>query len=161
MTKTKPSVTSSLNDLLMRHPLFTDFPRARLEEIADAATEVDVNAGQTIFREGDEADRFFLIIEGDVVLEAFSLHYGSVAVQSLAAGDVFGWSVLVPPHRWRLDARATSNARLIALDGPRLREKCEKDPALGYELLKRFAMLLDQRLYALRRQLLERQARTW
>lgn len=161
MAKTRPSVASSLNDLLVRHPLFTDFPRSHLEEIADMASGVEVRSGQTIFREGDEADRFYLIIEGGVVLEAFSLHYGSVAVQTLAGGDVFGWSVLVPPHRWRLDARATSDARLIALDGPGLREKCDKNPELGYELLKRFAMLLDQRLYAVRRQLLERQARTW
>ncbi|NLI00070.1 MAG: cyclic nucleotide-binding domain-containing protein [Chthonomonadales bacterium] len=161
MTKTKPSPASSLNDLLTRHPLFTDFPRPHLEAIADTASEVEVHAGQTIFREGDEADRFYLIIEGSVVLEAFSLHYGAVAVQSLAGGDVFGWSVLVPPHRWRLDARATTDSRLITLDGPSLRAKCETNPELGYELLKRFAMLLDQRLYAVRRQLLERQARTW
>jgi CRP-like cAMP-binding protein len=146
---------------MARHPLFTDFSRAHLDAIMDTASEVRAHHGQTLFREGDPATRFYLICEGAVVLEAFNLQHGAISVQTLGAGDVFGWSVLVPPYRWRLDARATTDARLIALDGPGLRERCEENPDLGYELLKRLAMLLDQRLQAVRRQLLERHGSTW
>jgi hypothetical protein len=50
--------------------------------------------------------------------------------------------------------------RAFALDGACLRGKCAQEPRLGYELLKRFAMLLDQRLQATRRQLVEAQTLT-
>lgn len=111
------------------------------------------------FREGEEADRFYLIREGSVVLEVFNLELGSLPLQTLEAGQVVGWSWLVPPYRWRFDARCVTDVRAFALDGLCLRAKCEADPHLGYELLKRFAMLIDQRLQATRRQLVEAQSR--
>ncbi|MBM3493783.1 MAG: cyclic nucleotide-binding domain-containing protein [Armatimonadetes bacterium] len=161
MATTQASVSSSLNDLMARHPLFTDFSRKYLDAIMDTVSEEQVHVGHTIFREGDPATRFYLICEGSVVLEAFNLQLGAISVQTLGAGDVFGWSVLVPPYRWRLDARAATDTRMIVLAGPGLRTKCEENPELGYELLKRLAMLLDQRLQAVRRQLLERQGASW
>jgi CRP-like cAMP-binding protein len=156
-----PPATRSTNDLLVRHPLFSDFPPEYLGVLVETASEKAVESGQVIFREGDDALGFFLIVEGSVSLEAFSLQHGPMTVQTLEQGDVFGWSVLVPPHRWRLDARAASNGRLLVLDGPALRERCEQNPGLGYELLRRFAMLLEQRLQAVRQQLIERHVRSW
>jgi hypothetical protein len=52
-------------------------------------------------------------------------------------------------------ARAVELTRAIALDGKCLREKCEKDHDLGYELLKRFSNIIEQRLEATRLQLLD------
>jgi len=156
-----PSATRSTNELFVRHQLFGDFPAEYLDVLVETTSELTVESGQVIFREGDDADRFFLILEGGVSLEAFSLQHGPITVQTLEPGDVFGWSVLVPPHRWRLDARAASAGRLLVLVGPALRERCERNPGLGYELLRRFAMLLEQRLQAVRRQLIERHVRSW
>jgi CRP/FNR family cyclic AMP-dependent transcriptional regulator len=45
--------------------------------------------------------------------------------------------------------------RAIALDGKCLREKCEKDHDLGYEIMKRFAVIIAERLEATRLQLLD------
>lgn len=161
MSAQDPTTTQSLEDLLSRHPLFTDLPHEYSAVLLESAREVVYEPGQVIFREGDTADGFFLVLEGKVVLEAFNIQYGSTPVQELEAGEVFGWSVLVPPHRWRLDARAAERTRLAVLDGEQLRLACEKDPGLGYALLQRFAMILDQRLQAVRRQLVERHIRSW
>jgi len=161
MTVQYPTLARSASDLLTQHPLFTDMPEAYRDVLASSAAEVTYEPGQVIFREGDTANRFFLVLEGRVMLEAFNIQYGSMPVQTLEPGDVFGWSVLVPPHRWRLDARAAERTKLAVLDGPALREACEKDPGLGYALLQRFAMLLDQRLQALRNQLIERHTRSY
>lgn len=156
-----PSLSRAASDRLAEHPIFAELPRAYSDVLLANAREATYSAGQVIFREGDTADRFFLVLDGQVALEAFNIQYGSMPVQTLEPGDVFGWSVLVPPYRWRLDARATQHSRLLVLDGPALRDACEKDPGLGYALLQRFAMLLDQRLQALRNQLIERHARSW
>ena len=47
-------------------------------------------------------------------------------------------------YRWHFDARALSAVRATAFDGACLRGKCDDDPALGYELMKRFAQVLDR-----------------
>lgn len=161
MSLQQESPASVTAEQFAEHPLFSDLPAEYRVALVAATTPVTFDAAQVIFREGEPADRFFLIVDGQVTLESFSLQYGSTPVQTLESGEVFGWSVLVPPYRWRLDARATRQSKILVVDGAALRERCEKDPSLGYALLQRFAMLLDQRLHALRNQLIERYTRSW
>jgi CRP/FNR family transcriptional regulator, cyclic AMP receptor protein len=66
-----------------------------------------------------------------------------------------GWSWLIPPYKWRFDARAIETTRALALDGKCLRGKCDEDPRLGYELLKRIAAIIAERLHATRLQMLD------
>jgi hypothetical protein len=53
---------------------------------------------------------------------------GAMTVLTVGAGEVLGWSWLVPPYRWNFDARALEPTRAIALDGKCLRTKAEQDP---------------------------------
>jgi hypothetical protein len=76
-------------------------------------------------------------------------------ITTLGAGELVGWSWLFPPYRWHFDARATELTRTIAFDGACLRDKCEQDHDLGYELMRRFASLMLDRLQATRLQLLD------
>ena len=61
----------------------------------------------------------------------------------------------MPPYQWKFHAHAVEDVRAIALDGKCLRTKCEQNHDLGYELLKRFAQIMEQRLEATRLQLLD------
>jgi CRP/FNR family cyclic AMP-dependent transcriptional regulator len=73
-----------------------------------------------------------------------------VTVQIIEGGEVLGWSWLFPPHFWRFDARATIHTEAISICISELREKCEIDPALGYELMKRVGKVVVDRLHATR-----------
>jgi CRP-like cAMP-binding protein len=119
------------------------------------ASNVRFDAGQFILREGEDANYFYLIRHGKVALEIFAGHRGPITVETLEDGDIVGWSWLFPPYRWRFDARAVEITRAIALDGKCLRTKSEQDHDLGYELLKRFARIVEERLQATRLQLLD------
>jgi CRP-like cAMP-binding protein len=112
-------------------------------------------AGEFVFREGDNADSFYFIRQGKLVIETYVPQKGPIAIQTREAGEVAGWSWMVPPYKWRFDARAVELTRAIALDGKCLRDKFEKDHDLGYELMKRFSVLIAQRLEATRLQLLD------
>jgi hypothetical protein len=68
---------------------------------------------------------------------------------------VIGWSWLFPPYRWHFDGRALSSVRATSFDGACLRGKCDQDPALGYELMKRFARVFSERLRGTRLRLLD------
>lgn len=145
----------TLEPVIAAHPFFRDLDPRYLHLIVGCAANVRFDAGQYLFREGEEANHFYLIRQGKVALEIFTPEEGPRIIQTLSEGEVLGWSWLFPPYRWHDDARALELTRAIAFDGACLRKKCEQDHDLGYELMKRFSQVLMQRLQATRLQLLD------
>lgn len=68
-----------------------------------------------------------------------------------------GWSWLFPPFVWHLQARALEPVKTIALSGAHLLTTAEGDREFGYELMKRVAHVVIQRLQVARKQLIELQ----
>ena len=145
----------TLEPLLRDHPFLKDLEPEYLALLAGCATNVRFGAGSFLFREGGAADRCFLIREGKIALEIAAPGHGAIIVQTLAAGDVAGFSWLLEPHQWQFDGRVVEPVRAFALDGTCLRGKCAEDPRLGFELTQLFARLAIQRLQATRLQLLD------
>jgi CRP/FNR family transcriptional regulator, cyclic AMP receptor protein len=141
--------------ILAAHPFFEGIEKTHLETIVGCAANVTFEAGDFIFRDGAAADRFYVLRHGKVGVEVFVPGSGAVRVETLQDGEVLGWSWLFPPYKAHFDARALTFVRALSLDGACLRDKCEKDPAFGYDLMKRFAPILIQRLDATRMQLLD------
>ncbi|HMD98469.1 MAG TPA: cyclic nucleotide-binding domain-containing protein [Terriglobia bacterium] len=144
----------TLERILIEHPFFAGMKQEHMELLVGCASNVRFDAGQFILREGQEANNFYLLRQGKVALDVYAPERGGITIQTLGAGDILGWSWLVPPFRWRFDARAVELTRAIALDGKCLRQKCENDCCLGYELMKRFSQVMVDHLTATRLQLL-------
>ena len=119
------------------------------------ASNVRFKAGIYILKEGDAANTFYLIRAGKVALEVRAPQHDPVIISTLEVGDILGWSWLLSPFQWKFHARALDEVRAIALNGKCLRTKCEENHDLGYEVLKRFARIIEQRLEATRLQLLD------
>ena len=144
---------SDVQNKLDAHPFFQDMSPASRAVLVGCAANERFAADEMIFREGDPADRFYLIRHGQVALELRVPGQPAVVVGTLEAGDVLGWSWLVPPYKWIIDARARTLVRALSLDAVCLRGKCEQDHTLGYELYKRFIPVMAKRLFAGRLQL--------
>ena len=141
---------------LLGEARFFDGLRAEtIELVSGCASNVQFDPGTTIFREGEHADAFYLLRQGSVALETYVPARGAVMIETIEAGDVLGWSWLFPPYRWHFDASALTAVRATAFDGKCLRGKCAADPALGYELVSRFAQTLIERLQWTRLRLLD------
>jgi CRP-like cAMP-binding protein len=145
----------NLERLLKEHPFFSELSAEHIALLVGCAKNAVFKAGQFVFRDGENADSFYVIRQGKIVVETFVPHRGSIAIQTREAGEVLGWSWLVPPYRWHFDARAVELTRTIVLDGKCLRDKFDGDHDLGYELMKRFSLLIAQRLEATRLQLMD------
>jgi len=145
----------SLESLLAEVPLLDGLEPDELALLAGCAGNVRFAAGEQIFRRGDPADAFYVIRHGSVALETFVPGRGAVMIETIEAGEVLGWSWLFPPYRQHLDARALTVVRATGFDGKCLREKCEADPKLGYDLMSRFAQVLIERLQWTRVRLLD------
>jgi CRP-like cAMP-binding protein len=140
---------------LAAHAFFKDMPAAQLGTIVGCAANVKFAAGELIFREGDPADTFYILRKGKVAVEITIPGRGQVTIDTADGDEVLGWSWLFPPYRAHFDVRALTVVQALALDGACLRGKFERDTALGYELMRRFAPVLIQRLEATRLQLLD------
>jgi CRP-like cAMP-binding protein len=143
----------TLERILSEHPFFKGLEEPYLQLLVGCASNVRFNAGEVVFREGEQANQFYLIRQGKVAVEMFAPSRGSIILQTLGEGEVLGWSWLVAPYRWRFDGRAVELTRAIALDGECLRGKCEEDHDLGYELMKRVSLVMEKLVQATRMQL--------
>jgi CRP/FNR family transcriptional regulator, cyclic AMP receptor protein len=145
----------TLDELIVESPVFEGLDADQLALIAGCATNVVFDAGERIFREGDEADAFYLVRHGLVALDTYVPNRGQLTIETVGPGEIVGWSWLVPPYRWHFTGRAVEPARAVHFDGACLRQKCDDDNHLGYELLMRFSNVLVSRLQATRMQLMD------
>lgn len=133
---------------------FNGLSDAHLKLITSNAKHVQFPEQHFIFREGDPANEFYIIWDGLVSVELWTPG-SATTVQTVDAGEVLGWSWVSPPYRWHFNAKTLRPTRALVLDGNWLRDKCEEDHDLGYEMLKRFVDLIASRLDATRLQLLD------
>ena len=140
---------------LASHEFLREMSSPHLARLATVAHLDDVLAGHRFFEEGQHADRFWLLQEGRVMLDLHVPGRGDVIIESLGPGTVLGWSWLFPPYHWRFGASAAEPVRAIVLDAPAVRVMCATDPALGYELTRRFTAVMLDRLQNTRLRLLD------
>jgi CRP-like cAMP-binding protein len=145
----RPPSAATLAD----HPFFSAIPITSLRRVATHAYRADYAPGETIFTEGGVADRFFLIRRGLVRLDMEIAGPGQIELETIGADAALGWSWLVAPHRWHLSATAVARTSTLAIDATTLRALMSADPVLGYELTKRLAAVMFDRLQMTRRRL--------
>jgi CRP-like cAMP-binding protein len=145
----------TIDELLGEHDFFKNFSDAERKTISGCGKLEHFESNVWLAREGDPAQAFYLIRRGQASIEVHMPQYGGMILQTVKPGDIVGWSWLFPPYRWTSDVKARDDLTVIAFDGLCLREKCERDPGLGYRLMKDFARIMTQRLQDTRLQLLD------
>ena len=145
----------TMEEVLGSHPFFAGLNAGAIRLIAGCASNVHFAEGEFLFEEGHEANQFWVIRRGRVAMQLESPGRGAIVTDTMDEGEVVGWSWLVPPYRFFADGRAVTPVSATALDGACLRGKCEADPELGYQLLKRVTSVMYQRLQSTRIRLLD------
>lgn len=140
------------------HPFLAGMDRHQLVLLTDCAMAKHFKKGKIILKEGEFANCFYLIERGKVMLESSADEAEPMLVDTIGAGSLLGWSWMFPPYIWRFTARAAEPTDAIFFYGTILREYCEKDHSLGYELLKRMSAVMTKRLQAAREKMLASQA---
>jgi CRP/FNR family cyclic AMP-dependent transcriptional regulator len=159
--KTSPAVatghpaSSQLLALIARQPFFKGLNEHHILRLADSAMETQFTPGDWIYRQGDPANRFYLILEGKVVIGSEVKEHGVLPIRTLGPGDDLGWAWLFPPNYMHFSARAIDSTRAIFFYGTRLREECEANHELGYQLMKRVAEVVVQNLNVMQQCLME------
>ena len=145
----------SIEDYLAAHEFFSGLDRDFLQFLSSCATERQIEKGDVLFQQGERADKFFLLLSGQVSVQVPALIGPALEIQNLGKDQILGWSWLIQPYRWSFVARAMEDSDLLEFDGAAILARCEEDPGFGYELLKRFAALMSERLDAARQKMMD------
>ncbi len=141
--------------MLTGHGFLRGMPREQLAELAPAASLVTIPARSRLFEDGGYATHFWLIRSGSVALDLHLPGKGWVIVETIGLGQVVGWSWLFPPYTWAFGAVTLLPTEAFRFDAAAVRALCDADPALGYQLTRRFLTVLAHRLQATRMRLLD------
>ena len=144
-----------LVDYLKTHSIFKGMSDDQAQTLASAASIRTYEPGDCLFKQDESADFCYIVVSGRVSVQIPAIYGPPLVVQSIPDEGVLGWSWLIPPYRWAFEAITQVQTEVIELDGKALREACETDPVLGYQLMKRFAGLMSQRLYEAREKMME------
>ena len=154
MSKTKPARAQKK----IKHPFLQGLPAKYLDTFVSHAKEITLMPGEYVFKNGQRAEKFFLLLEGEVEITtgAQDIRLDSephtLVLQVLGPGEIIGWSWIIPPYTWRFDVRVRDDAKLLCVDGAYIRKLCEKDHDLAYEIYKRLVPIMNQRMIAARQQ---------
>ncbi len=140
--------TERLVDYLRRQHLFGDLSEEQLEEVVAASRSERLADGQWLYRQGDRADRFYVVREGQVALFRQSSEGRESIITIVGPDEVFGDElVFLAEAMHDLNARAVGDVTLLSLDRVGFRSYLERSAGLGLRLLgtlhRRHGMLLD------------------
>ncbi|MBN1964615.1 MAG: cyclic nucleotide-binding domain-containing protein [Anaerolineae bacterium] len=140
-------------EVLRRFALFGGLDPALFKELAMLGEEVDLEAGDWLFQEGENADSLYLVLEGQIDL---TIRYGEdddpqyEDLDQLVTGDFVGFSALVEPYVFTLGASAATDARLVQLDAEGLRQFFAVHGEAGYRVMMQLAKGIGERLNNMR-----------
>ncbi|HXY40278.1 MAG TPA: cyclic nucleotide-binding domain-containing protein [Vicinamibacteria bacterium] len=126
-------------------------------------TTVTLRRGEHLFRLGDAADAVYVVEQGRVSLTLpMRIRDGEeeVVVEEKNPGETVGWSGLVPPHRFTLNATAALPSELRSFTRAVLLEHFRSRPAVGYLVTSNLAAVMGHRLQVFQTMWLREMQRT-
>ncbi len=121
--------------------IFRGVPDGELYHLARIATMRDHDGGTILAREGDRADKIYIIVDGQA--EARS---GGDVLGSLGAGEIFGEMGLLEKTTRAADVILTRASKVIEIDMGRLERLTEARPRLGKLVMENLARGLSEKL---------------
>lgn len=132
--------------------LFAGLSEEAIRSLAALAREHRAEAGEVLFRVGEQAEAFMVIRRGRVDLTFPLLVMGETRetrFQSLEAGRTLAWSALVPPYRLTMGARATTDVEMLAFDRHQMEQLFREQPVIGHVVMSNLAGVVAARLHEL------------
>ncbi|MGD8324274.1 MAG: cyclic nucleotide-binding domain-containing protein [Gammaproteobacteria bacterium] len=147
----KADIVAALKD----NSIFSDLDDEELDFLAGAAVTEHMEPGHVVFRHGERARYFYLILSGEIAIEIPAIEGPTLFLQHLKRGQVLGWSWLIPPYQWSFMARTEQPVDVIRFDGATVLKRCESDAEFGYHLLRAFSAMMSERLGHARRRIMD------
>lgn len=142
----------SLNDL-RASSLLEGLGDDQLAQVAKIAHEETFEPAAYIFKENDEADTLYIILEGRVAVLIDIGGGRKTNVDTITKGETLGWSAIVPPHTMTASGKAVERTRVVAIPAAEMRDFCLTNCQMCYTIMENLARTIGARLRDTRLQL--------
>jgi CRP-like cAMP-binding protein len=125
---------------------------SHLDELGAIATEQQALEGQRLFKRGEVADTFYIVMDGVFALTVALRRLDApveLGVEEKRPGDALGWSALVAPHDSTYSCYCTETGSVAAFPRNQLEAQLESDPELARRFLTNLARTVGDRVRAL------------
>ena len=133
----------SITEYLSAHEFFSEFSDDVLKFLCECSSTREIKKGQILFLQGEHADKFYVVRSGRISLQMPAIMGPTLEIQTVDEDQVLGWSWLISPYQWNFQTKAEEDSELLQFDGAAILARCEQDPKLGFELVKKFAALMS------------------
>lgn len=133
-------------DIIERIPVFTGLDRPTLVDLQDVIRRIHVPAEEFIFRQGEEAENLYYLESGEVGISVQMPECDRATVAIVSPGDCFGWSALVPPHRFTATATPLAESRILVIGGEELRIRMRRHSVLAWRVFENVSRTISERL---------------
>ena len=129
-------------EAVRKAPLFTALDEASAATLRASMTGVKLSRGQVLFKEGDEGDQLFVVVDGKLKLGTTSNGGRENLLSILGPGDMFGELSLFDPGPRTATATAVVDSKLLALANDQVIGWVKEHPQVSLHLLGRLAQSL-------------------
>jgi CRP-like cAMP-binding protein len=137
-------------DALRSCEVFSELTDEELQKILPFCREESYQKDTIMFREGDEADTFYILQDGKVSIQYVICPQPDYCQDARTLldkrGDFMGWSSLVKPGRMTASGYCITDIQLVAIDSSKLKELIEQDSHMGFVIMKELAGSINKRL---------------
>ena len=100
---------------------------------------------EMIFRQGEKAQRFYMLKEGKVILEQKITDKIAVSVSAIKTGYSFGLSAMLNGEVYNLDAVCAEPCKVFSFREDKIKALFEEDHSLGYIMSQRLLHVMKKR----------------
>lgn len=146
-------------ELLRRFSFFGHLTSEELRQLAMISDEGSCQEGTTLFKEGEQANRFYFLMKGSVDLYFTQAAVGigqtgaDFHIGEINAGEPFGLSALLEPYQYTSTARSGQASQYLSIGAKALRGHLQQDDHLAAILMQKLAQAFAERLRFTRIQL--------
>jgi len=136
---------------LKKTELFDTLEESQLNALLSNSSVKSYSQGETIFQQGEDAKRLYILIQGEVDLTVKAQEeIGFMTSKIEKEGAVFGTPSLMEPFRYNVTAKCLKPTKVLAIEAHHIRKKIEENPRMGVEIMRKLASIYFNRLNELR-----------
>ncbi|CAB1055604.1 hypothetical protein D1BOALGB6SA_337 [Olavius sp. associated proteobacterium Delta 1] len=116
-----------------------------LDQLLPITELLHFDKNEYIFRQGDKAERFFMLQQGKVLLEQRITDKITVSVSAIKPGYSFGWSAMLDEEFFTTDAICAEACEVFSFRDKKIKTLFEKDHSLGFIMSQRLLRIMKKR----------------
>lgn len=126
--------------------MLTYLTESMLDKLAQIIDILKFDRDEILFREKDPAERFYMLISGNVLLEQRISGEVTAIIASIKPGFSFGWSAMLADSLYTSDAICIEPSEIYSFKRSKIQGLFAQDPEMGFRMYQRLLVIIKKRL---------------